>query len=335
PDGQWVASTGQVLSVWNVLTGKLAHDPDGHVRPINGLAISPRSDWIATYDDREVHLWDPQTGKHKLLVDTGGTYVRVAAVSPDGKWLAAAHPGPGAGFLKVWATGSGRLVYNLPAHSQRGYGRFAEVRFSHDSRSLFSWGDDGNLRKWDLPTGKAVLEVLTEDAPKDTRMGALGLDRLTHYSWSTDGERFMVLGSEGDLRSFDANTGKEGPLLKLVGAKSRNVFNIALSSMHIAIGGFDPALYVHDLKSGKLAFQLSLPDRPQKYAFSPDGKTLIVATASSIMVFEVATRKVRMTFPAALQALSFCPDNRFLATAMNDSTALVWDLAVLAEGKKN
>ena len=56
--------------------------------------------------------------------------------------------------------------------------------------------------------------------------------------------------------------------------------------------------------------------------------------ADKIAVVEIATGKVRLNFAAKARALTFSSDGRFLAAAMADTTALLWDLALLAEGSK-
>jgi hypothetical protein len=41
-----------------------------------------------------------------------------------------------------------------------------------------------------------------------------------------------------------------------------------------------------------------------------------------------------MAIPAKVRALTFSADSRFLVTAMTNTTALLWDLALLAEAPK-
>lgn len=331
PDGRWLASAGQTLGVWNLETGQRVAAGDGHSVTINGLAFSPRYDWIATFDYTKVRFWDPATGKQNRLLDMGGTFIRCLAVSPDGQLIAAGQPGPGEGFIKVWETATGCQIYKLPGHAMRHYGRDSEVHFSPDGRFLFSWGDDRYLRKWDVKTGKALLEVLTQ-APGVEKEDRFGMPQVQH-GWTSQFDRFLMLEPNGDLHTFDLNTGKEGPIVNVGATSFTSACAFSPTAKHVAYGG-DFDLAVRDTTSGRLVFAVAVPGRPRRLLFSPDGRTLAAALDDRIVVFEIATGKMRMTFGAKAQALTFSADGRFLATAMPDTTSLLWDLALLAEASK-
>jgi Tol biopolymer transport system component len=93
-------------------------------------------------------------------------------------------------------------------------------------------------------------------------------------------------------------------------------------------------LVVGDLALGKAIFKLSVPGSYGETRFSPDGRTVAVAGGAQVVLVEVATGKICLEIPAPSRHLAFSPDGRFLVTAMPDTTALVWDLAVLASGAK-
>jgi hypothetical protein len=68
--------------------------------------------------------------------------------------------------------------------------------------------------------------------------------------------------------------------------------------------------------------------------FSPDGRTLAASLDGTILIVEMASAKVRLSFAAKSHAFAYSADARFLAAAMDDTTALIWDLAALATGAK-
>jgi WD40 repeat protein len=331
-DGRWLASSGQTVDVWDLESGQQVSVGNGHRTDIDGLLLSPSYDWIATFDHEEVRLWDALTGEQKRLIDTGGTYVRGVTVSPDGHLVAAGQPMASEGFVKVWETTAGRQVYLLPGHGVMGGGRDADVRFSPDGRFLFSWGDDGYLRKWDMKNGKAVLEVTTQP-PGQKRDGRMG-GSLVQHAWAVEHDRFLRLEPNGDLRTFDLNSGKQGPVVN-VGAKNL-LTECALSpaARYIAFYERNSGLAVCDTTTGKLAFNQTVAGYPRGLAFSPDGRSLAAAVADQIVVVETASGKVRLRIGAQARALTFSADGRFLAAAMADATALLWDLATLAQAPR-
>ena len=345
PDSRWLAGmSGGAARIWDLKTGQKVNDGDGHVDTIRSLAISPRFDAIATGgNDGALRLWDPLTGKQKhLLMNTDKFgYVSALCFSADGKWLASSDLGElGNSSVRLWETATGRLVYKLPGHGPLG-GRRA-VQFSTDGRYLFSWGDDFYLRKWDVKTGKALLEQCTRpkglDLPEDDEDNVDNrLLFCADCAFTPQKDQLVLATRAGELHYFDVATGKETRVVK--GSPS-NVDCLAISptGKQTVLGSYDgPSgfqMTVGDVVSGKTLFSMSFAGTPGEGKFSPDGRSLAAVCGNQIVVVEMATGKTRLSvqdLPVESRQLAFSRDGRFLITAMEDTTALVWDLAVLAE----
>ena len=156
--------------------------------------------------------------------------------------------------------------------------------------------------------------------------------RDVHHAWNSKIDRFFVL-ADGDLHTFDLNTGKEGPIVKLR-PTARDACTFSPSGKYLAVAGRG-AVAIQDVTSNKLTFTLELPARARAMAFSPDERSLAAAVGDRIVVVEMASGKVRLAFAARAQALTYSADGRFLVAAMDDTTALIWDWTLLAESRRN
>lgn len=66
-----------------------------------------------------------------------------------------------------------------------------------------------------------------------------------------------------------------------------------------------------------------------RLVFSPDGKLLAVDYRESVLLYEVASGKLRRNLAGhagAIRALSFAAEAKILASGSADFTALTWDL---------
>jgi WD40 repeat protein len=83
---------------------------------------------------------------------TGGkmaNQVRALAISPDGKWVAAAGSDT---TVYLWEAATSKEVLRLPGHEAE----VSRVAFSPDGRTLFSYGQDGQGYVWDLKPQSAA-----------------------------------------------------------------------------------------------------------------------------------------------------------------------------------
>jgi WD40 repeat protein len=69
--------------------GSLIHMMEAHMDWVQAVAFSADSLWLASGSgDRNVHLWDPQTGKHLAEPFKGHLNdINSVAFSPDGKCI--------------------------------------------------------------------------------------------------------------------------------------------------------------------------------------------------------------------------------------------------------
>jgi WD40 repeat protein len=96
-------------------------------------------------EERHPTAWDVSTGKPRVAFK-GEQYrdVLTAAVSPDGKLVAAAGK---EGVVRVWDAATGKEAGNFRGHAKL----VRTVAFSPDGTRLVTASDDGTSRVWTVP----------------------------------------------------------------------------------------------------------------------------------------------------------------------------------------
>lgn len=356
PDSRRIATatTGGVR-VWELASGKeVATEDAAHLGPVHALAVSARGLVATASEDHTVRLWDWRKGRQQLKLQHGG-WVEALALSPDGTKLASSSLDE---TVRLWDVQTGREIHRLAGHGQ--FGGRRSLGFTPDGTRLLSWGDDFDLRVWDVETGKALAEhALRPSGVRVPDKGAKSLesqhDRLSLLfggsAFAPDGRTF-VLSAGAHLYVFAVDTGRE---LAKFPTEVRSVSSLAISPdgklllasawgdaiqtklpdglMRLSTALNHPVC-LWELPTGKRVKRLELPGSVGgPVAFSADGKLFAESSERSkpaIRVFAMPDGKAVRSFQGPLggvRALAFSADGKYLISGMQDTTALVWDLA--------
>lgn len=130
---------------WDERNGKLRFALRGPIAQIWSVAFSPDGKTLAAaYEDGNVVLWDPTTGKERSRLGHAAT-VKCIAIAPDGGTLAA---GCEDGTLKLWDLAVGKERTAFKAHAS-----ITSVAFAPDGKTLASAGDQ-EAKLWNVAPAK-------------------------------------------------------------------------------------------------------------------------------------------------------------------------------------
>ena len=310
PDGtRLIAGAGHsgAIQIWQIATGQLLRridGPPGTPHPENRLLTNrPRLDRIVVtpdglrlittgqrlarnprvFDPRTRQMWvadvrkcDLETGECVNLINGGEEpYKGQAAVTRDGKLVVLT----GSSTLRLFDAATDKLVWTieLPGRSLIG------TLFSPDGAILATWYD-GGIALFDVQSGQALSH--DDQTPAGDPLSA---------AWSPSGDQIVTGHSDGEVRLWDARTGKLAwhrllaPVLHPLGNTASPSF-VAFSSdgRQILVGGSGrdgiapnedthlPGILARYATSGDL-LKSDFYSRTIEYGLSSDGKILVVA----------------------------------------------------------
>lgn len=308
PDGRLLAtgSAGKMIRLWDVRARKAVLAIKGGGRP---LAFSSDGRMLLAESDRAgvIQAWDLDSGTEVRMLPGPASRVRCAALSPDGRTLAAAYYGE---LPLLWDIASGSKLLEVGS----GRGRLEALAFSRDGGTLIAGDYGGVLHFYDAKTGEERRKLTQA---KDFPALALAL--------SPDGQT-LACGTAERLAVRDMATGAE------VLAKRGWYCSLAFSpdGKTLAAGTDAGVIRLLDVETGAWR-----PDRPHAgralyVAFSPDGKTAASVSGSpefAVRVWEAATGKelVRIGTGREANSVAFSADGATLAGGMSDGTVRFWD----------
>lgn len=245
------------------------------------------------------------------------------ALSPDGRTLAATA-GKSVAF---WDIATGRLTQRLTFR----WDMFC-LAFAPNGKSLAVAGEDCVVYLFDSASGKELRRFVGHQAGKNRPF------RGVYQAFFTpDGRTLFTQGSDEKVRVWDTHSGKE---LRQIDAQKWDFWKLSADGKLLAVtkSGAETKLHVLDAATGKEVRQLNHSDVAGVMAFSPDGKTLAVASGttgtvrrpSRITLRELESGKELGTLVGhsdAVFALAFSPDGKRLASAGDGKMLRLWDLA--------
>jgi WD40 repeat protein len=328
----------------------------------------------------QVWLWDPPMGITRLLQDGAA-----AAFSPDGGMLAVSRNDGSVGLCDGTGASCRALPTRLPGS--------AAVAFSPDGKSFLTAGAD--VRTWDVgtgqsrvlyaPTGASGGAFISPDLrwvvwPEKQTKSFVALDlasgeRISHqtsldvivpdplfspaepvfawavgdtvYLWKLADREVEQLGGllypqtarfSADGKSLVVGLGNDTiVVLDTTGVTPRidtdsqgaEGYTVDVSrDGRVASNGYDGIIHIRDLSGGNRRALVGHRKRLTGLAFSPDGTTLASASEDrSLRIWDVATGDVRvLPIDEEVRALAFSPDGKRLLATSAKGTLSLFSL---------
>ncbi|MHC4645217.1 MAG: WD40 repeat domain-containing protein [Planctomycetota bacterium] len=260
-------------------------------------------------DTSWIRLWDLRTGKE--LRSFEWTKIRSAALSPDGKMLAA---GRRDGTIRVWNTESGEIALEFPSAGSAANWN-ADMCFGPNGDLLASVGDSRTsraIRIFSLKTARKVTEC-----PGD-------FDGSPTIAFSPDGNMVASGGWRGTIRFWNARSGDEI-------VKTRSHFSSVRSVVFVAGEDFVVTKSTDNtirLWNAATAAQKDVVRAYYRSAISPDGQILVSpGNNNTVRVFDLQAGQHLHTFTghsALVEYLAFTADGITLASLDKNGLLFVW-----------
>ena len=287
------------LTIWRLADGgrvasvARAHTPAEKWR----IAFAPDGGTAATMNDKQLRVWDLETGALRLAQDRGVTEL---ALSSGGTRLATLADDCG-----IWDVATGKQLATIAFDK-----RESAVDLSPDGTRVVIGSSSGAVGEWDATTGE--------------RLAALaGHNSFVVFVRYAGGGR-VVSAASGNVvvwRSADPN-------VRTIDHAPRAYAAAYLDAAHVITVGGDAARLV-DAATGRIERELAHAGISRYVAVSPDGALIATVGKDAIRIWSRDGTPVRSLagHDGTVRMVEWSPDGARIVTAGADRTARIWRIS--------
>ena len=218
--------------------------------------------------DGQVSLWDTSDWRHLANFQSDVASIETLQFSPDSTYLASANSHT---LISIWDIKNYQLAVNL-------YGLQAvpqEMAFSQDGSLFYAFNTREQVRRWELPGGKAREEMY------------IGIDSLRNTAYagafSPDGEYFAAA-QNNLVKIYETRRGITAGLITGFPSRVTQVVYSADGEQLAALDGLHLSIWDMSAAKPQKSFETTLEQAYHTLAFSPDGETLLLSSASPALL---------------------------------------------------
>ncbi len=309
---------------------------------LKGIAISADGKRLAFATEKNVSVWD-ETGKSiATLPASEGEFHEIAFTNNSKHVLVTCDNNTAfawdfskqkkdivlTGFLN--SRDRGGLNYDPNFYWESAIAKFVRFKnsilISKDGKTLIKGKFGTKVKRWDIATGKAVMEYVGH------KKGVLC------YDLSKDGRKLLTGGGDGKIMLWDLQTGDS---LKVIESYREPIFDIHFNSdeTKVVTSSWDASMKVHDLETGKMLTYFDF----QSYSaynilFHPTDLYIISARLdNSLQMWEIDTRKEVRNFIGhtdVISSIHLSSDQKTLMSSSWDGSIRLWDVGTGLMTKK-
>lgn len=327
PDGKYLAASiaeDNIITIWNIKTGKQVRTLSGHKKAINSIEYSSNGEKIiSSSDDGTVMVWDLSENQIDELLKGG----EIGAIHPNGEVIAVVD-GLYNNRIKIYDFQKKKQVKSLEGHSDI----ITHIGFSSDGEQIVTSSLDSTVRIWNTATGKCNRKItgIKGDvyyavlAPDNKRILIVAQDTVVYNEYIRK-ERLVC-----SIRLYDINNSEVLHTFPWETNKWRRL-NVSFNSEKkiVALAAFG-SINVVDLQTYRRK-QLLEHDGDITAVKIEEGGNIIASSSKdkTVRLWNAETGECMkmLSHESSVSSVSFSHNGKYIVTTSEDQSVRIWNVS--------